>query len=44
MSQNGKSVLDSIIDGVRADLAEREARSTSPRSSAGRAAARRRAT
>ena len=26
MSQNGRSVLDSIIDGVRADLAEREAR------------------
>ena len=25
MSQNGKSVLDSIVDGVRADLAEREA-------------------
>ena len=26
MSQNGRSVLDSIVDGVRADLAEREAR------------------
>ena len=44
MSQNGKSVLDSIVDGVRADLADREARSTSPRSSAGAAPPRRRAT
>ena len=26
MSQNGRSVLDSIVDGVRADLAEREAK------------------
>ena len=25
MNQNGKSVLDSIVDGVRADLAAREA-------------------
>jgi indole-3-glycerol phosphate synthase len=25
MSQNGRSVLDSIVDGVRADLAVREA-------------------
>ena len=44
MSQNGKSVLDSIVDGVRADLAEREAEVDFAEIKRRSAAARRRAT